>query len=214
MSGVSTFVWGPSLWRVMHTLSFGDVHELRTHEPAIAKFLTCLQDVLPCRHCRDSYKTFLTELPDVQHALQTDTFRRWMYDLHDKVNVKLQTASPSFDMVVKRYAVRPVQWTNADVCDIIALIGINYRADVATSYETFWSTLPTVLRAGRPTEPAIAQLLHRTPTPVNTETFIAVAILVDSVLHNHRAPTSTEVDVRTKMYRRAVSGSCQNGVCA
>lgn len=106
--GFSTPIWGPPLWRILHTLA-----EARHDTPVvsaarIAQWLTTLSSILPCSFCRESYATFLQELQQLHGPLETviasGTLGRWMYDLHEKVNDKLdrQHASKVLEPVFKQ----------------------------------------------------------------------------------------------------------------
>ena len=71
-----------------------------TDSPLVQQWVTLLGKVLPCSCCRDSYNGFVQQLPSVvdvvrhqKDALLPDRintgFFRWMYDLHNLVNSKL-----------------------------------------------------------------------------------------------------------------------------
>ena len=207
MSGVSTFVWGPLLWRILHTISFAP----NVHPHDVIGFMDTLQSILPCVHCRESYVTFMAEPPFLADALQTSNLAFWMYTLHERVNTKLSRPTPPFESVQKRHAVRPVQWTPVDVWDLIALLGFNYTSEKGAAIRKFWKLLPILLRLGDGVDVSVAELIERTPCPTTTPTFIATALLLESA---HAAVPLTAVTARTHQYRKAVSNGCHGGVCS
>lgn len=213
MSGVSTFVWGPLLWRILHTISFADPDHLRRHADAVIAFLTSLKHILPCSYCRDSYTTYMDQLPALSTTIQNSGLSRWMYDLHNLVNAKLGILNPpSFDLVEKRYMVRPVQWSPMDVWDLLALLGFNFTDSKREAYATFWTHLPGVLRLGDGVDVAVADLLSRAPCPRELTTFIAVALLLEST-HSLVPFDAASVHTRVNKYKRAVSTGCHGSGC-
>lgn len=150
---MNTWIWGPPKWRFLHTLSFSPGTSSAVHAPKVADFLECLQHVLPCIYCRESYGRFYGELvTEFGSTTQVATSRRlalWMYTLHDKVNHKLdlQTTEDAlknvgaevstgpdsicrkrqltFECLKKRFFVRPVQYTAEDMWDVLLIFMLN-----------------------------------------------------------------------------------------
>jgi hypothetical protein len=121
----------------------------------VAPFLETLQHVLPCVYCRDSYVGFFAEL-EQQHGDTTSVVARgdlnkWMFDLHEKVNIKLDMQTTinalkdagvdtekmpppqpicrkrqlTFECLQKRFAVRKVQYSSTDVWDLLLIFMLN-----------------------------------------------------------------------------------------
>lgn len=89
--GVSTLVWGPDLWRILHALSF--LVTARNGDD-VARLLTLLGPLLPCEFCRASWPTFAAQLVaaagvDVPTIVARGAFPRFVYDAHNLVNDKL-----------------------------------------------------------------------------------------------------------------------------
>lgn len=86
-------IWGPSMWLVLHSITFcypnNPSDEIKqTHK----SFFELLGDILPCIHCRDSYKKLikngLTKLDD--NVLKNrQTLTTWLYNIHEAVNYKI-----------------------------------------------------------------------------------------------------------------------------
>lgn len=84
---MDTKFWGPSGWRLLHTLTF--TYEPKRQKAAMRNFLETLPFVLPCKFCRHSLTEYYCELPpDLTSA---DTLSRWLWRIHNKVNVKLRS---------------------------------------------------------------------------------------------------------------------------
>ena len=101
-SGLMTKVWGPPGWMFLHSITFGypanpSSFDNETKQPkgtTVTKYRAFFQDlgwVFPCVYCRNSYKQFLKELPLTDTVLSSrDNLVKWLYDIHNKVNNKLQ----------------------------------------------------------------------------------------------------------------------------
>jgi hypothetical protein len=96
--------WGPSGWELLHLITFtiGGLKEKK-------EMFDTLDDILPCKYCRQSAEEFLKEEPPANNLAV------WLYDFHEKVNNKLHTqhltdpkvpeptGSPKFETVLKKY---------------------------------------------------------------------------------------------------------------
>jgi len=97
--------WGPSGWELLHLITFtiGGLEEKKL-------FLSTLDEILPCKYCRQSSKEFLKE------EEPTNNTALWLYEFHEKVNTKLRNQhnenpnkvplpekSPSFEIIIKKY---------------------------------------------------------------------------------------------------------------
>ena len=117
---MNTYLWGPPLWRILHTVSFAppltattekkqekqekhkkhEKHEKQDEEKqdeekrykrALHLLLLSLQRVLPCAFCRDSYVDFYHQLPHIPYLQKQDDIVHWVYDMHNLVNKKLNS---------------------------------------------------------------------------------------------------------------------------
>ncbi len=214
MSGVNTCVFGPPLWRILHTVSFAPPEQLRAHSHAVRRFLENLQHVLPCKWCRISYAEFLEDMPPLHATIAAGNLARWMFDLHARVNAKLDASTPKFESIVKRFTVRPVQWTPSDVWDILSLFGLNFTPAKRAAYAVWWDSMPAVLRLGVDADLRVAALLESTPCPCVDGAFIATCLVLEAEFNHRPHPGSAEVRARTQRYAvaRAVGG-CKSGKC-
>ena len=105
-NGMLTSVWGPSLWHFLHTMSFNyPVHPTIKQKKKYKEFILDLQYVLPCGHCRKNIKKNLKCIPLLNKDLKNrNSFSRWMYTLHEKINKMLGKKSGlTFPQVRDRY---------------------------------------------------------------------------------------------------------------
>lgn len=119
---MDTRFWGPSGWQLFHLIAFRSENS--------TEFLESIDDILPCKFCRESTAQFMKELP-----LKGDP-GKWMFDLHNMVNNKLRTQcrndpavidpgpDPDFEDVKKKYeSLKPKQIPGRD---FLFSIAVNY----------------------------------------------------------------------------------------
>jgi hypothetical protein len=173
---MNTWIWGPPKWKFLHTLSFAV--EARVHASTIALFLNTMQFVLPCKYCRQSYAAFVSELQSKSRRSLTEVISqgklaKWMYDLHDKVNGKLdqqlvqQTVKEqrlrttvteqmalcrkrqiTFECLSKRFLLRPVAYCDADIWEFLHIFALNMdltKQDVDAQTKEQWKVFLTLL---------------------------------------------------------------------
>lgn len=74
--------WGSSAWHVLHRISYQKQLSLSELE----QFYMSLEYILPCTECRDNIKRHIVNLPFPRRRAQVP---RWVYDLHNRVNLDL-----------------------------------------------------------------------------------------------------------------------------
>lgn len=105
-NGMLTTVWGPGTWHFLHTMSFNyPVNPSRDDKRRYRDFIYSLRHVLPCGKCRKNLKRNLAEFPLMErHMDSRDTFSKYVYQLHEKVNKMLGKQSGlSYCDVRERY---------------------------------------------------------------------------------------------------------------
>lgn len=105
-NGMLTTVWGPSLWHSLHTMSFNyPVKPKEIHKKKYMELIKNLKYTLPCIYCRINLKNNFKEMPLKQcHMKSRETFSRYVYDLHEKINCMLgKKSNLSYDDVRQRY---------------------------------------------------------------------------------------------------------------
>lgn len=92
--GVSTSVWGPPLWFVIHMAALMQPRKLNaTQRRRMHLFFKELQPVLPCARCREHY---LAELRSMDPGVfrSRDALFAWTVDFHNRVSDRTGSAQP------------------------------------------------------------------------------------------------------------------------
>ena len=104
--GMMTSVWGPPLWHVLHTISFNyPINPTNEQKKYYFKFYKNLQNILPCKYCRDNLKNNFSKLPLTLNTFKNrDTLSKYVYNLHELVNTMLGKESGlTYEDVRDRY---------------------------------------------------------------------------------------------------------------
>ena len=104
--GMITFIWGPPLWHVLHTISFNyPVNPSKKNKMDYYKFIKNLKNILPCKSCRDNLKKNFKMLPLSDDVFKNRyTFSKYIYDLHELINKMLNKKSYlTYENVRDRY---------------------------------------------------------------------------------------------------------------
>ena len=99
---LSTTIWGPSLWRVLHSFSFAiqnsTPENIKQRNEFIA-FVESLKTMLPCEECRLHFVDYL-ENNSPRHA---SNLALWTFNFHNEVNKRLGKPQFSFEDVSQVY---------------------------------------------------------------------------------------------------------------
>ena len=104
--GIVTFIWGPSMWNFLHMMSFQyPVKPSDTDKKKYKAFIEQLTYVLPCGSCRDNLNINLKTVKLLAGTMKSrDTFSKFVYDLHNQINVMLgKSMYASFEQVSNKY---------------------------------------------------------------------------------------------------------------
>jgi hypothetical protein len=101
---MQTAEWGPGVWKFLHSISF-NYPEKPTQQDIDRhiQFFIVFGELMPCKQCRDSYKIFLQLIPIQNYLDSRAGLIYWVYQIHDKVNQKLDKGSISFKTMVRNY---------------------------------------------------------------------------------------------------------------
>ena len=104
--GMLTSVWGPALWHSLHTISFNyPTKPTKEDKENYKNYFISLQNVLPCRYCRDNFKENLKNLPLTSKVLKNrENLSFWLYQMHSLINKNLDKKNNlTYDEVRDRY---------------------------------------------------------------------------------------------------------------
>jgi len=104
--GMLTAVWGPSVWHMLHTMSFNyPVEPSDDDKLHYRNFILSLKYVLPCGKCRKNLRKNFKKLPlELKDMVSRDSFSRYIYNLHELINTMLKKPSGlSYEVVRERY---------------------------------------------------------------------------------------------------------------
>ena len=105
--GMITYIWGPAMWLFLHTTSFNyPVIPSESDKKHYYKFFKNLQNILPCRYCRENYAENIKKIHKLTYGVMKnrETLSRWVFELHEIINERLGKKSGlSYEDVRDRY---------------------------------------------------------------------------------------------------------------
>ena len=104
--GMLVSVWGPAQWHFLHTMSFNyPVKPTNKDKKHYRDYMLNLVNVLPCKHCRENLKKNYKVFPLTMNCMKNrNTFSRYVYRLHERVNKNLgKDSGLSYCDVRERY---------------------------------------------------------------------------------------------------------------
>ena len=94
---MNTNAWGPCAWRWLHSLTF--TPSTKSEEKYRTLLFQLLQFIFPCKYCRMSYSRFIKDNP----TKTGENRQKWLFDIHNLVNNKLDKPLGTFKDIRKRY---------------------------------------------------------------------------------------------------------------
>jgi len=90
MRNVKPQVWGPSFWRMLHTIAYAYPEApTQAQKNAVAELFNSLKQLLPCAKCRAHYTEYLDTHTWQQSLDSRDALARFVYQFHGDVNGRL-----------------------------------------------------------------------------------------------------------------------------
>ena len=130
---MDTKFWGPSGWRLLHSIVSGYNHNTSSKQKYL-HFFENLPYILPCIYCRQSLAQYYQECPIQLSDLDNSTaLHYWLYRIHNLVNAKLRdqglldVADPTFSEVVAKFK-GSESYTCLQGWDFLYSIAMNYPA--------------------------------------------------------------------------------------
>jgi len=102
--GLLPSCWGPMAWGMINSVAF--VYNPQRDKQNYFDFFMKLGSVLPCDECRTHYYQNINKQELLAALESNETFFRWVYDLHNKVNQQIgvpESKWPSYESVKERY---------------------------------------------------------------------------------------------------------------
>ena len=107
--GMLTYVWGPSMWHTLHTISFNyPVNPDSETKKKYFEFFNSIENILPCKYCRINLKKNMKKVPlKLSTTMKNrESLSRWVYNLHEEINRMLgKKSNLSYDEVRDRYEI-------------------------------------------------------------------------------------------------------------
>ena len=104
--GMLTTIWGPSLWHVLHTMSFNyPMNPTKIQKIKYRSLILNLKYTLPCKYCRINLIKNFKCLPLTMKQMKNRyTFSKYVYNLHEHINKMLNKESGlTYSDVRERY---------------------------------------------------------------------------------------------------------------
>lgn len=142
-------VWGPACWRLVFAATFR-----LPRESSLALF-EALRYVLPCVHCRQSYRMYVKRLPPASAIDQTpNSAARYAWTIKDYVSQKTGGGALPFSVLCARHKVFESPVSRMDVADFLCCMAMQVEdKDQAEAYETFAGVMDDLLKdTGEPME--------------------------------------------------------------
>lgn len=109
--------WGPALWTSMHNITFYYPEDpTEDQKMQYRDFFTSIKYVLPCETCREHYEKNIEKNFPLNAALKNrDTLSRWLVDLHNAVNRRLNKPVIPYEAVKEKYDAINKKCTSCDI---------------------------------------------------------------------------------------------------
>jgi len=102
--GLDPAVWGPHYWFFLHTISI--CYPLRPNSITKKKYYEFVQNIpmfIPIESISTYFSKLLDEYPITPYLDTRDSFIRWMWFIHNKVNQKLEKPKISLSQFYELY---------------------------------------------------------------------------------------------------------------
>jgi hypothetical protein len=135
-------LWGPILWRLLHSLSVNYPEKPNDIEISNMKaFLISISETIPCEFCKHHFNEFARELSHDKLNSRLKLFRT-LYDYHDYVNRNKpgdKSVSPNFNIVLAFHMKYPDIWQSS------AWYYMHLVAFVGTDFYEFYRNMSLIL---------------------------------------------------------------------
>lgn len=104
MSQLDPTVWGPHMWFFLHTISMS--YPARPNSVTKKKYYEFIQNLpmfIPVEHMSGEFTKLLNDYPVQPYLDKRDTFIRWVWFIHNKINQKLEKPQITLSEFYKKY---------------------------------------------------------------------------------------------------------------
>ncbi len=113
--GLDPTIWGPHYWFFLHTITI--CYPLRPNSITKKKYYEFIQNIpmfIPNESISTYFSKLLEEYPITPYLDTRDSFIRWMWFIHNKVNEKLEkpkiSLSQFYDLYYEQYKPKHVKY--------------------------------------------------------------------------------------------------------
>lgn len=101
---MNTSVWGPTMWKTLHLITFSYPEKPSfVQRKQFYDFFNNLRYIIPCVYCRKNYIEHLNEIPIEPYLDNNQLLIKWLIDIHNLVNKKLNKPMKSYSEVFSIY---------------------------------------------------------------------------------------------------------------
>ena len=91
-------IWGPHYWFVLHTIALNyPLHPNETSKKKYYDFIQNLPIFIPIADMGNSFSRLLDKYPVTPYLDSRDSFIKWMYYIHNQVNISLDIPEKSLE---------------------------------------------------------------------------------------------------------------------
>ena len=97
-------IWGPHYWFVLHTIALNyPLHPNETSKKKYYDFIQNLPIFIPIADMGNSFSRLLDKYPVTPYLDSRDSFIKWMYYIHNQVNISLDIPEKSLEEALHDY---------------------------------------------------------------------------------------------------------------
>ena len=117
-------IWGPSAWLFLHSIAY-NYPDNPSYEDKInyGNFFNHIQYILPCNKCKEGYTKLLIESPIEFHLNNKNDLIKWVIDIHNSVNTKLNKSIRNYDDMIQ-FIMNGVEKNNNDYIYLIIIFAL------------------------------------------------------------------------------------------
>lgn len=105
-------IWGPLGWKFMHYMTFAYPDKPSRKERRDAEsFFMSLKSLLPCKNCKEEYTNLVNNCKPKTKS--KDSLSRWLVDIHNKVNIRLEKPIITYEHAKKLYCTKEITMCNS-----------------------------------------------------------------------------------------------------